>query len=235
MLLKTKLSYIALAIFIVGHLIAIPAALINPDYFALHVAEEDGLLETLTAVFLFLAALVLVWRGVQFWRLDQRLNGGLNWLYAFIYAFVAGEEISWGQRIFGWQSDEFFMEHNRQSETNLHNLIVGHTQLANTLFGNWLTIVLLLYLILVPLLYGRLSQVTGLMTALAAPVPRTLHMWMAIAATLAMVVIMGVGRQFELYEFAFSLMSLMIFLQPRNEAMYHAAKQTSGRPRPVAE
>ncbi|MDA0820930.1 MAG: hypothetical protein O3C28_00720 [Proteobacteria bacterium] len=34
----------------------------------------------------------------------------------------AGEEVSWGQHWLGWQSSEFFIEHNRQGETNLHNI-----------------------------------------------------------------------------------------------------------------
>jgi hypothetical protein len=33
-----------------------------------------------------------------------------------------GEEISWGQRIFGWGTPEFLGELNAQNETNLHNL-----------------------------------------------------------------------------------------------------------------
>lgn len=38
------------------------------------------------------------------------------------YLFCAGEEISWGQRIFGWETPESYAEINMQDETNLHNL-----------------------------------------------------------------------------------------------------------------
>jgi len=38
------------------------------------------------------------------------------------YIVCAGEEISWGQRIFNWETPEKFAEANSQGETNLHNL-----------------------------------------------------------------------------------------------------------------
>jgi hypothetical protein len=40
----------------------------------------------------------------------------------FSFMVCAGEEISWGQRVFGWETPENFAESNEQGETNLHNL-----------------------------------------------------------------------------------------------------------------
>ena len=36
--------------------------------------------------------------------------------------FIAGEEISWGQRIFGYMTPDWVAERNIQKEFNLHNL-----------------------------------------------------------------------------------------------------------------
>src|SRR5687768_5332128 len=41
---------------------------------------------------------------------------------ALLFLFGAGEEISWGQRILGFQTPESVSEVNRQEEFNLHNL-----------------------------------------------------------------------------------------------------------------
>ena len=38
-----------------------------------------------------------------------------------ILFLIIGEEISWGQRIFGWDSTGVFVEYNYQNETNAHN------------------------------------------------------------------------------------------------------------------
>jgi hypothetical protein len=42
--------------------------------------------------------------------------------------FLIGEELNWGQRIFGWSTSDSFAEINKQGETNLHNIYgVGAT------------------------------------------------------------------------------------------------------------
>ncbi len=43
------------------------------------------------------------------------LIGALGSLY------IAGEEMSWGQHFFHWNTPEYWAEVNRQQETNLHN------------------------------------------------------------------------------------------------------------------
>jgi hypothetical protein len=35
--------------------------------------------------------------------------------------YIAGEEMSWGQHVFHWNTPEYWTEVNRQQETNLHN------------------------------------------------------------------------------------------------------------------
>lgn len=42
-------------------------------------------------------------------------------LAAFACLYIAGEEMSWGQHFFHWQTPEYWAELNRQEETNLHN------------------------------------------------------------------------------------------------------------------
>ena len=46
-------------------------------------------------------------------------------LFALAALYVVLEEISWGQRIFGFATPEFLKEHNLQGEANLHNVFTG--------------------------------------------------------------------------------------------------------------
>ncbi len=46
-------------------------------------------------------------------------------LLALATFYVAMEEISWGQRVFQWNSPDLFKQHNLQGETNLHNFFTG--------------------------------------------------------------------------------------------------------------
>jgi len=60
--------------------------------------------------------------------------------------FMIGEELNWGQRIFGWETPESYQAINKQKETNLHNIYgVGYT-------FKWLQMVVGAYGTILPLL-----------------------------------------------------------------------------------
>lgn len=58
----------------------------------------------------------------------KRFRAGHPWQALMFLAFglgafvIAGEEISWGQRIFGWQTPEELAAINHQGETTMHNI-----------------------------------------------------------------------------------------------------------------
>ncbi len=83
---------------------------------------EDSVLEwsqvalvLATSGFLFLITLKLIARREGRWAILFALGA----IGAFV---VAGEEISWGQRLFGIATPAEFLETNTQGETNLHNV-----------------------------------------------------------------------------------------------------------------
>lgn len=76
--------------------------------------QEDRLVEWLS-VFVYAAAGVLtLMRAVR----ARRVFDGLVGVFLL---FVAGEEMSWGQRLFGLTPPSYFLEHNTQQEMNVHN------------------------------------------------------------------------------------------------------------------
>ena len=84
--------------------------------------HEDGCAEWLQVVF-DSGALVLGALCTQ--HLQRQGRRGAAALYALVclgLVFVLGEELSWGQRIFGWGTPETFVAANKQEETNLHNI-----------------------------------------------------------------------------------------------------------------
>ncbi|MEM6578765.1 MAG: hypothetical protein AAF678_09760 [Pseudomonadota bacterium] len=190
--------------------------LVDKDFFAHSYAAEDGIVEYATAIFLLVCSLVLASHARSLFTSKRGLAAVCTVLYALLFFFAAGEEVSWGQRIFGWESGEFFVERNYQAETNIHNLIVGEQQLTKTLFGPILTVIMLLYLVFLPLLYPRVGFIQSLVRVFAIPVPGVRHCVLALAATLLVTVITA-GRKWEVYELVFSLLMLSIFLFPQNE------------------
>lgn len=84
---------------------------------------EDGLGENLTAVFYLIAGVLILALAVR------KIRSGFTWkhqllplLLGLLFLWVAGEEISWGQRIFGFATPESMQGTNVQNEFNLHNL-----------------------------------------------------------------------------------------------------------------
>jgi hypothetical protein len=177
-------------------------------------AIEDGPVEWGTAVCLFLSSLVLVRNAVALRRRGVVLVA-LTALYALAFFFAAGEEISWGYRLFDRAAPAFFVENNAQGETNLHNLVVGDVKLVKTVFGGGLSLVILLYLLILPLVYGRIGGLGRIVDRLAIPVADTRHMILALAATVVILAVQMMTK-WESYEFVFSLLTVSIFLRPRN-------------------
>ena len=48
-------------------------------------------------------------------------------LFAAACFLFAGEELSWGQHFFGWETPASWAAHNLQEETNLHNSFIWFT------------------------------------------------------------------------------------------------------------
>jgi len=184
------------------------------EAFRMGFATEDGPVEWGTAICLLLSCLVLLRNA---WALRGRggLAVAMTLLYALAFFFAAGEEISWGYRLFDWEASEFFRENNAQGETNIHNLVVGDVKLVKTVFGGGLSLVILLYLLVLPLVYARVGAVARLADRLAIPVADTRHMILALAATVVIAAVQMMTK-WESYEFVFSLLTVSIFLLPRN-------------------
>lgn len=92
--------------------------------------QEDGWAEWATVAAFALAAVLYGLRALR-WRAPPEVGGWLPRLGVLAVAgfcgFVAGEEISWGQRLFAFQPPELFLAQNFQQELNVHNLLTGKT------------------------------------------------------------------------------------------------------------
>ena len=85
-------------------------------------AREDSWVESLTAVWFLLAGILLfvtAWLERSFLQRCAYVLGGMAMV------FVAGEEISWGQRVFGFATPDFLMRLNVQQEFTVHNIANG--------------------------------------------------------------------------------------------------------------
>ncbi len=122
--MKYKLPIILSTIYILSTylILFLPKSLITD------LTKEDGLIENIGASYFFIASvtffityLLSKGQGIKFGR--YRLERQPMFLLLGLLFFVAmGEEISWGQRIFGWNTPSAINEINSQGEINLHNI-----------------------------------------------------------------------------------------------------------------
>ncbi len=93
-------------------------------------SEEDHWgVENLTAGLYLLAGLLLF---ATAWVERSALPRGIYILGGLGLVFVAGEEISWGQRIFGFTTPDFLMDLNTLNEFNVHNTGLVHVATIGT-------------------------------------------------------------------------------------------------------
>jgi hypothetical protein len=222
------LAFLAAAI-----LLGVVSAWVDVRWFREVYVVEDGPIEWATFAALLAGAAVSAWtwdrRSVRGARLRAMIWCGL----AALCLFAAGEEISWGQRIFGWSSPSFFLQHNAQHETNLHNLVVAGVKVNRIVFSKLLVACAAVYLLVLPALHRRHAPSRRAIDALGVPVARTRHV-LTIAATLVLVGLVASGKRDELGELAAATMFLLILLFPSNAAAIH---RHAARPRddaPVA-
>lgn len=132
----------------------------NPQAYYLSVQEDEFIEWTCYAAFLGAA--------IFHWVESRRRNDNpfAFWFLAGIGLFcffVAGEELSWGQRLLGWRAPEYFLIHNFEQEVNLHNVVGKQSQ-------NYLLVFLIMgYGMVAPLLAttetgGRFARQYGIVT-----------------------------------------------------------------------
>lgn len=107
----------------------------DPEFYRAHVLPEGyGFLE-LSQFFLAAAAAVLCFLALRFGVVK---NSRLLWMAVLLFAlaafYIAGEEHSWGQNFFNWNTPSYWAEINRQQETNLHNLSPWFNQRPKLVF-----------------------------------------------------------------------------------------------------
>lgn len=160
-----------------------------PSEVFLPLIEEDGLFENLTAVFFLLTSIgfLLLFFKPELLRKSRRRKRFTTKTrrYAFlllslVFFFGFGEEISWGQRIFGFATPEL-MENNAQDEFNIHNLeIFNFKDNEGNERGNLAKLFTMkqlflysfgLYLLLIPLLRKNSEAIKKLITRFYIPVP----------------------------------------------------------------
>ena len=86
------------------------------------VLQEDQIIEWMTFWAFFIAGILFTQAAYRHYVDESRIPWFLLGVGVFCF-FVALEEISWGQRLFGYRPPAYFLEQNFQQEFNFHNVV----------------------------------------------------------------------------------------------------------------
>lgn len=200
-------------------LLGVLISVINERYFGASYTTEDGIIEWLSVDALILSA------GLTISRIFRiRLSKGWPFLiglllFAFLFLFGAGEEISWGQRIFSIESSDFFKAHNSQGEMNIHNLVIEGRKINKIIFGTFLGICVATYFLVFPILYRKYETVKKLINKWAIPIAQTRHI-IAYLLLFAICLIIPSSKRGEILEFGGTFIFFILILFPVNRDIF---------------
>lgn len=201
-----RLRLFALGVFPVLMVVFAIMYFADPDFYY-NITLEDNLVEWLTFGGLFISGIISMFTAI---KIKIKFNY-THWFFVLfsLFNFLAGfEEISWGQRIFQYESGEFFTTYNDQQETNLHNTFQGMVGLKTKHIA---LIVLFIYGVVFPYLITKNKLRYKVITEKKFIVPPTFLIPGFLLSTILMID-KPTGNEEELGEFFYSLCFLIFTL-----------------------
>ena len=157
---------------------------ISPNFYFTYMLEENNreyqIIEILTFLSAALAGGILMYVTHQFWVLHSVEAAIWVGILALATVFFAGEEISWGQSYFQWDTPQWWGDYISR-ETNFHNSRAEH---ANSIrLTHWGGVFLLAMFVIFPILWINQSRI-GLSLNLAPAMPDFGSMFTIVVASL---------------------------------------------------
>ena len=177
--------------------------------------DEDQLVEWLTVLGLLSGCVVCISRFLKLFKQRHWWFLTVTLVLGLMLFFAAGEEISWGQRIFGIESSGYFQEHNAQRETNLHNLVVDGVKLNKLIFTLILGVAMAIYLVVVPIVHAKYESLKNFLDRSGVPVARTYHV-IAFLIMAGITTVIPHAKNAELLECGAALLFFLIIRFPKN-------------------
>ncbi len=176
---------------------------------------EDGILENLTAILLFLGGGFVFYHFIKhkkdkdiWWKIFHVVFGLTLW-------FGFAEEISWGQRIIGFDTPVFFQKHNKQYEVGFHNLTYGGFSVNQWIFSFGLSIGIGVYYLFFKLLTQKVGWIGAWTKRLEIPVPKW-NQTLILLASVFLILFIDHGKKWEIFECIFVLVFMITLYESKS-------------------
>jgi hypothetical protein len=194
---------------------------LDPVWFDLTYAVEDGFIEWMTVLPLLSICLVTL-RRIKKLAATRTLGFLISAVFLVGFClFAVGEEISWGQRLLNTKSPDFFVSYNSQQETNLHNLVVKGKSVNLIVFSRMMILGMAFYLLVLPFLYTRKQWAKCWVNKLAIPLPKAYQV-VALFLVFGLISLIPSGKRAEMLEFGACFLLLSIVMFPKNQEVFQS-------------
>ncbi|WP_299704710.1 hypothetical protein [uncultured Pontibacter sp.] len=191
---------------------------LNRDLFYLY-SKEDGYIEYLNVFFLLFTSILCLYKALQE---ENKLPKMFFFASAFLLFFGFGEEISWAQRIIGFETPDNLEKVNPQQEFNLHNIHLSGVNLNKLIFGKLMYTGVFIYFLAFPVLYRRKKWLRDLTDKFSVPLPSSLQSFLYMLCFFTALLIRD-GKVWEIQEFILASFIFAVYTMPANKP---ALKQT---------
>lgn len=120
--------------------VVLPIRVLDPATYSNWIDGELGLIELMTALLAIIAAII----GCRLLRYKRKCHNFKLRLWIILVTagciYFAGEELSWGQHLFRWETPMIIGRINDQGETNLHNVSSWFDQKPRLLLEVWVLV-----------------------------------------------------------------------------------------------
>lgn len=185
---------------------------------------EDGFIEWATVVALLSAMVVCGRRFILLRKIKSKRFLAVTGLLTLLFLFGAGEEISWGQRLFDIETPTFFQKYNAQQDLGVHNLKLqfnGKSIKVNKLvFSKGFLLMMVIYLAVLTPLYRKRGKVKEFLDNMAVPMPQNYQIAGWLLIVLIVEGIIDSSKRGEMTEFSGSFMFLLILSFPYNREAF---------------
>ncbi|MFG1484629.1 hypothetical protein [Halobacteriovorax sp. RZ-2] len=188
-------------------------------YFDKVLSAQNGLLEWFTFVGLCLISFGYFYRRRVLAKFRDSKFLLMLVIQGVFYVICALEEVSWGQRIFDWNSPEMFRDINSVLlETNFQNWLIARG-VSHESWNLFLRVILFIYLFAVPISYLKVEKAKQFIDKFALPVPKATHI-ISFMILLVITLFIPSDNKVQFAEFCLTWVLTALTLEPFNRSMF---------------
>jgi hypothetical protein len=208
--------YPILMIFLV---LAIYVSRTNLSFFESAMVSEDGFFQWMTFYTLLFASLMSFYRS----NILKPFRGNTFAFFliasGIIFLVLALDEMSWLQRVFGFQSPQFFEQYNTSMKVNFHHLVLYGFHFNNLIFTIGIKILGTIYFLVLPYLYKKVEKFKNFVNRFAIPLPR----YTQTGSYVVLVLLVGLipsDLRYVIFEFGFYWIFALMMYNPLNDEIF---------------